>query len=70
MTGEGVHSVHLKNGGPVARPNFSYQKRQKELARKKKKEEKRLRKLAKKAGTTTEGSDTADDAEGTTSPIE
>lgn len=54
----------------MARPNFSYQKRQKELARKKKKEEKRLRKLAKKAGTTTEGSDTADDAEGTTSPIE
>ncbi len=30
------------------KPNYSYEKRQKELAKKKKKEEKRLRKLAKK----------------------
>ena len=30
------------------KPNYSYEKRQKELARKKKKEEKRLRKLEKK----------------------
>lgn len=30
------------------KPNYSYEKRQKELAKKKKKEEKRLRKLEKK----------------------
>ena len=34
----------------MARPNFAYAKRQKELAKKKKKEEKRLKKLEKKAG--------------------
>jgi len=33
----------------LARSNFSFQKRQKELARKKKKQEKRERKLEKKA---------------------
>ena len=33
----------------MAKPNYSYEKRQKELAKKKKKEEKRLNKLAKKA---------------------
>ena len=32
----------------MARNNYSYEKRQKELAKKKKKEEKRLRKLEKK----------------------
>ncbi|MEN8200008.1 MAG: hypothetical protein ABFR63_08045 [Thermodesulfobacteriota bacterium] len=32
----------------MARTNYSYEKRQKELAKKKKKEEKRLRKLEKK----------------------
>jgi hypothetical protein len=32
----------------LARTNYSYEKRQKELAKKKKKEEKRLRKLEKK----------------------
>ena len=32
----------------LARPNYSYQKRQKELAKQKKKEEKRLRKLKRK----------------------
>jgi len=32
----------------LARTNYSWEKRQKELAKKKKKEEKRLRKLAKK----------------------
>ena len=42
---------HLINptGGPVARPNFSYQKRQKELAKKKKKEEKKAKKAARAA---------------------
>ena len=37
--------------------NYSYEKRQKELAKKKKKEEKRLRKLAKKNNPTGEGED-------------
>jgi len=31
----------------MAKPNYSYEKRQKEIAKKKKKEEKRLNKLAK-----------------------
>jgi len=31
----------------MAKPNYSFQKRQKEIAKKKKKEEKRLKKLAK-----------------------
>ena len=31
---------------PLAKPNYQFEKRQKELAKKKKKEEKRLRKLA------------------------
>ncbi len=35
----------------MARPNYSFAKRQKELARKKKKEEKRLRKLEKQKDT-------------------
>lgn len=34
----------------MARPNYSYEKRQKELARQKKQEEKRLRKLEKRNG--------------------
>ncbi len=33
----------------MAKPNFSYEKRQRELAQQKKKEEKRLRKLERKA---------------------
>jgi hypothetical protein len=35
----------------LAKPNFQYEKRQKELAKKKKQEEKRLKKQAAKAGT-------------------
>jgi len=35
----------------LARPNFKYEKRQKELAKQKKNEEKRLRKLEKRSGT-------------------
>ncbi len=37
-------------GIPLARPNFKYEKRQKELAKQKKAEEKRLRKLEKRGG--------------------
>jgi hypothetical protein len=36
------------------KPNYSFEKRQKELAKKKKKEEKRLRKLEKQKNPTTE----------------
>jgi hypothetical protein len=38
-------------GIALARPNYSYEKRQKELARQKKAEEKRLRKMAKRSET-------------------
>lgn len=46
----------------MGKPNFNFQKRQKELAKKKKNEEKRLRKIGKKPG---EGSDPADAEEKT-----
>ncbi len=39
----------------MAKPNFQYEKRQKELAKKKKQEEKRLKKLAAKAADAPEG---------------
>ena len=40
---------HTVIGGiPLAKPNYSYEKRQKELARQKKAEEKRLRKMEKR----------------------
>jgi len=38
-----------QEGNTMARPNYQFKKRQKELAKKKKKEEKRQRKLANKA---------------------
>ncbi|MDT8376872.1 MAG: hypothetical protein RQ867_09110 [Mariprofundaceae bacterium] len=38
-------------GIPLAKPNYSYEKRQKELARQKKAEEKRLRKMEKRGET-------------------
>lgn len=40
----------------MAKPNYQFEKRQKELAKKKKQEEKRLRKVAEKAGTQPEDS--------------
>jgi len=40
----------------LARPNFKYEKRQKELAKQKKAEEKRLRKLEKRGDATDETS--------------
>ncbi len=45
----------------MARPNFEFQKRQKELARKKKKEQKRQAKLDKKAMKSEEKPDDAQD---------
>ena len=49
----------------MAKPNYSFEKRQKEIAKKKKKEEKRLNKIAKNVDenqvSTTENEDTAID---------
>ena len=46
----------------MAKPNYSFEKRQRELAKKKKKEEKRLRKLESSGAPAPEGDDTpADD---------
>ena len=43
----------------MATPNYSYEKRQRELAKKKKNEEKRLRKLSGKSDEAPEGTDAA-----------
>lgn len=48
---------------PVAKPNYSFEKRQRDLAKKKKQDEKRLKKLAKGGGTATD-SDAATSAQG------
>ena len=40
---------------PVAKPNYSFEKRQRDLAKKKKQDEKRLKKLAKGGGATGDG---------------
>jgi len=45
----------------LARPNYGYEKRRRELARKKKKEEKRLRKLAKRNPQSTDGPEQSPD---------
>ena len=41
----------------MAKPNYQFEKRQKELAKKKKKEEKRLRKLAENTPATAENAE-------------
>ena len=57
-----LHWPHrrLETEGPVATPNYGYEKRQKELAKKKKKEEKLKDKAARKAGLPGEGEGTGD----------
>ena len=47
----------------MATPNYGYEKRQKELAKKKKKEEKLKSKAQRKTGEGEPGDDTGDDAE-------
>jgi len=47
--------THPIGGTPLARTNFKYEKRQKELAKQAKAEEKRLRKLEKRNSTDEEG---------------
>jgi hypothetical protein len=49
-----AHS-RLETEGPVATPNYGYEKRQKELAKKKKKEEKLKAKADRKTGAPGEG---------------
>ena len=49
----------------MAKPNYSFEKRQRELAKKKKKEEKLKEKAERKAGTGQPDSEGADDADGT-----
>ncbi|MCK5348430.1 MAG: hypothetical protein KAJ25_03525 [Desulfobacula sp.] len=44
---------------PMFKPNYSFEKRQKELAKKKKKEEKKQRKLERQKTTVEENKDTA-----------
>ncbi len=48
---------------PVAKPNYSFEKRQRDLAKKKKQDEKRLKKLAKGGGAAAD-SDAATSAQG------
>jgi hypothetical protein len=43
------HSFHSEEGRILARQNYQYEKRQRDLAKKKKREEKRQRKLEKNA---------------------
>ena len=45
----------------MARDNYKFEKRRKEIAKKKKKEEKRLKKLAKKSPEEDQGSEGSDD---------
>jgi hypothetical protein len=53
---------NISIGAPMAKPNYSFEKRQRELAKKKKKEEKRQQKLkAKEEPTQDEESSAVDD---------
>ncbi|HEX9023369.1 MAG TPA: hypothetical protein VF799_05990 [Geobacteraceae bacterium] len=53
----------------MAKPNFSFQKRQKELERKKKNEEKQQRKLAKRTASEDESPGEASDPEDTVKEV-
>ena len=50
----------------MATPNYGYEKRQKELAKKKKKEEKLKEKAQRKVGESTPGQESGDSGEGNT----
>jgi len=52
----------------MAKPNYSFEKRQRELAKKKKKEEKAREKADRKAGVDTGQAEPADEAAGATPP--
>jgi hypothetical protein len=54
----------------MAKPNYSFEKRQRELAKKKKKEEKLKDKAERKSGTGQDGSDEQPDAASAAAPAE
>ena len=57
-------------GGPLAKPNYQFEKRQRDLAKKKKQEEKRLQKLAGKSATSTgENEAETDNSPETSNPL-
>lgn len=56
---------HLREDHKLARPNYSGEKRRKDLAKKAKKEEKRLRKLHAKENPISEDTETAEPADAT-----
>lgn len=53
-------AVHSNTGVPLAKPNYSFEKRQRELAKKKKKEEKAARKRAQRQDGGNAGQDGSD----------
>jgi len=59
----------VTGGIPLARPNFKYAKRQKELAKQKKAEEKRLRKMEKRNGAAAEEAVEPLDSEAESLPV-
>jgi hypothetical protein len=59
---------HLFSGVLLAKPNYQFEKRQKELAKKSKQEEKRRQKLAEKAPGDDSGADISPDAAPATPP--
>jgi hypothetical protein len=66
-----LSAIPFQGDHNLARSNYKFQKRQKELARKKKKEEKRQRKQEKNMGTTEESPDHAqEDGEINTTNVE
>jgi hypothetical protein len=56
----GEEEKHLREDHKLARPNYSGEKRRKDLAKKAKKEEKRLRKLQAKENPTSEDAEMAE----------
>src|SRR5258708_698541 len=56
--GSAVRFQPFLRGDRLAKPNYSFEKRQKEIAKKKKQEEKRLRKASEKAAIPAEGDGT------------
>lgn len=59
-------SENIQKERLVIKPNYKFEKRQKDLAKQKKKEEKRLKKMEKKAG----AGETADPSDGTGPALE
>ncbi|MEA2068848.1 MAG: hypothetical protein U9P12_06595 [Verrucomicrobiota bacterium] len=55
IPGYAIKARSIKSGVQMAKPNYSYEKRQKEIAKKKKQEEKRKRKQGVKNKATAEG---------------